>query len=84
MKIQVKGTGRHKCILLQSLLHEVLSKLGRIHVEVFRLDDEIAIRKYMPPDTTPGLVIDGHMVSTGKVPDLTTLRTWLHSAETTG
>jgi hypothetical protein len=81
MRIQVLGTGCYKCIQLQSLIHEVVRELGRTDVEVLRIDDERTIRKFMPPDAIPGLVIDGRLVVSGRIPDRATLRAWLRTGE---
>jgi hypothetical protein len=43
--------------------------------------DERAIRRYMPIEEVPGLVIDGHLVSVATVPDHDTIRRWLSEAE---
>jgi hypothetical protein len=77
MKIEVLGTGCYKCIQLENLIHEILTEVGRTGVEIIRIDDERTIRKVMPPDEIPGLVIDGSLVSTGQVPDRATLAGWL-------
>lgn len=81
MKIEILGTGCYKCIQLESLIHEVLREVRRTDVEIQRIGNERAIRKFMPLDETPGLVIDGHLVSTGRVPDRPTLLSWFHAGE---
>jgi hypothetical protein len=77
MKIEILGTGCYNCIKLETLVNEVIRELGNAGVEIVRVDNERQIRKYMPVDETPGLVIDGHLLSTRKVPDRDTLLTWL-------
>ena len=77
MKIEILGTGCHNCILLESLVDEVLTELGKIDTQVTRVSDEIAIRHLMPIDDIPGLVIDGVLASTRAVPDRQTLKEWL-------
>lgn len=77
MKIEILGTGCYNCIRLQNLIHDVLRETGRSDAETLRIDDEKAIRRYMPLDEIPGLVIDGHLVSSGRVPDRATLVAWL-------
>jgi hypothetical protein len=77
MKIEVLGTGCYQCIRLENLIHEVLTEEGRTGVEIIRIDDERAIRKFMPLDEIPGLVIDGNLVCTGQVPDRAILAGWL-------
>jgi hypothetical protein len=77
MKIQVLGTGCHNCLELERRLAEAISKLGRVDVEVERIDDERIIRHYLPLDAIPGLLIDGRLVSERQVPDMETLLSWL-------
>jgi len=77
MKIEILGTGCYKCIQLESLIHEVLRDVRRTDVEIQRIDNERAIRKFMPLDEIPGLIIDGHLVSTARIPDRATLVDWL-------
>lgn len=86
MKIEVLATGCYKCIALEGLLDEVLAELGRSDVTVERVSDERIIRKSMPVDSIPGLVIDDRLVHTGEVPSKKVLRQWLarRESQTTG
>lgn len=77
MKIEIMGTGCYKCIQLETLINEVLSELKLTGVEVVRVNDEKTIRHYMPLDEIPGLLIDGHLVSTRAVPERGVLQGWL-------
>ena len=77
MKITVLGTGCYKCISLESLLNEVLTEEDRADVTIERVTDERAIRKFMPLEAIPGLVIDGGLVHSGTVPSKDQLRQWL-------
>ena len=77
MKIEVLGTGCYKCLQLEALLDKVIRETGRSDVEIVRVSDEHVIRKYMPLDEIPGLVIDGHLVCENSVPDRETLIAWL-------
>jgi len=77
MKIEVLGTGCYKCIRLESLLGEVLAELGKSDMPFERVSDEPSIRKIMPLDGIPGLVIDGHLVHSGTVPSKDELKGWL-------
>ncbi len=81
MKIEILGTGCYKCIKLETLLNEVLQELGKREVEIIRNSDEHYIRKFMPLDEIPGILIDGHLVSTGEVPERETLIAWLTQVE---
>ena len=77
MKIEVLGTGCYKCIQLETLLAEVIQKLGKADVEVVRVSEERQIRHHMPLDEIPGLLIDGTLVNTGDVPTREQLTQWL-------
>ncbi len=81
MKITVLGTGCYKCITLESLLNDVLTEEGRTDVTFERVSDERAIRKLMPLEAMPGLVIDGKLVHSGTVPSKGLLRHWLAGRE---
>lgn len=76
MKIEVLGTGCFNCIKLEALINDVLDELGKSGIELVRVSDERTIRKHMPLDEIPGLLIDGVLVSTGKLPTRETLVEW--------
>ena len=82
MHISVLGTGCYGCITLEALLQEMLAESRRTDIAIDRVSDEKAIRKYMPPEAIPGLVIDGRLVHSGSVPSRDMLRKWLGIAET--
>lgn len=65
MKIEVLGTGCTKCIALENTVKQAIAKSGRF-VQLVKVDDIMEIMKYQVV-STPGLVIDGKVVSTGKV-----------------
>jgi hypothetical protein len=77
MKIQILGTGCHKCLELEMRLAQAVAKSGRTDVKVERVDDEHAIRHHMPMDAIPGLLIDGRLMSQNQVPAIETLLDWL-------
>jgi Thioredoxin domain len=79
MKVTVLGTGCYKCITLESRLNEVLTEFGRSSVTVDRVTDEKAIRRFIPVEAIPGLVIDGKLVHSGDVPSKDRLRQWLRA-----
>jgi len=64
MKIEVLGTGCPKCIALEATVRQAIAKSG-MFVELEKVDDIMEIMKYQVV-STPGLVIDGKVVSTGK------------------
>lgn len=65
MKIEILGTGCAKCKSLEAVAKEATSKVGGFH-EVVKVDDIVEIMKYNVV-STPALVIDGVVKSTGKV-----------------
>jgi hypothetical protein len=77
MKIEILGTGCRNCLELELLVGKVVSELGLLGVEVSRVDDERRIRRYIPLDAIPGLVINGNLVSERHVPAQETLKRWL-------
>ena len=64
MKIEVLGTGCAKCITLEKVVKEAIAKSGKF-VQLEKVDDIMKIMEYQVV-STPGLVIDGKVVSTGK------------------
>ena len=66
MKIEVLGSGCAKCKRLHKNVEKAVKKAG-IKAEVVKIEDitEIMERGVM---MTPGLVIDGKVVSRGRVP----------------
>ena len=77
MKIQILGTGCYNCIKLETLIDELINELGKKEVEIVRVSEEQQIRKYMPLDQIPGLVINGDLVSSKTLPDRESLIKWL-------
>jgi len=65
MKIEVLGTGCSKCITLENVVKQAIAKSGKF-VQLEKVDDIMKIMEYQVV-STPGLVIDGKVVSTGKV-----------------
>lgn len=65
MKIEVLGTGCAKCKQLEAVVKEAIAKSGKF-VQFEKVEDIAKIMEYQVV-STPGLVIDGKVVSTGKV-----------------
>ncbi len=65
MKIEILGTGCAKCKALENNAKEALAKIGGFH-SVEKVEDIMKIMEYGVM-STPGLVVDGEVKSTGKL-----------------
>ncbi|MEN8303091.1 MAG: thioredoxin family protein [Campylobacterota bacterium] len=65
MKIEILGTGCKKCTTLAEVAKEAVAKKGGFH-SVEKVEDLQKIMDY-GVISTPGLVIDGKVVSSGKL-----------------
>ncbi len=65
MKIEILGTGCTKCKTLEELTKQALAKIGGFHT-VEKVEDIMKIMEYGVV-STPGLVVDGEVKSTGKL-----------------
>jgi small redox-active disulfide protein 2 len=65
MKIEILGTGCAKCQALEENTKKALTKIGGFH-SVEKVDDLMKIMSYNVV-STPGLVVDGVVKSTGKL-----------------
>ncbi|MDY0264855.1 MAG: thioredoxin family protein [Sulfurospirillum cavolei] len=65
MKIEVLGTGCSKCQALMQAAKEAVAKSGKF-AQIDKVEDSIAIMNYGVM-STPALVIDGVVKSSGKV-----------------
>ncbi len=68
MKIEILGTGCSKCEALTNNVKAVIAKKG-IFAQVEKVEDMVKIMEYGVM-STPGLVIDGEVKSTGKLLDV--------------
>lgn len=68
MKIEVLGTGCSKCKALEEVVKQAVAKSGKF-VQIEKVEDIMKIMAYNVM-STPGLVIDGVVKSTGKVPSV--------------
>ena len=65
MKIEILGTGCAKCKALEKNVIEAIAKSGKF-AQVEKVEDINKIMEYGVM-STPGLVIDGKVISTGKL-----------------
>jgi small redox-active disulfide protein 2 len=75
MVIKVYGTGCTRCKNLEAMCYDVLQELN-INADVQKVSDlqEIVKSGIM---STPGLEINGRVVSSGRVPTKETLKHWI-------
>ena len=75
MKIEVLGTGCPNCAELEKRVRNTLVELG-VSADVRKITDikNIAARGVF---STPGLVIDGTVKSSGRVPRLEEIKAWI-------
>ena len=65
MKIEILGTGCAKCKALEENVKEAIKQLGGFH-QVLKVEELVEIMNYGVM-STPGLVVDGEVKSTGKL-----------------
>ena len=64
MKIEILGTGCTKCKALEEAAKQAIAKIGGFH-EVKKVEDIVEIMNYGVM-STPALVVDGKVKSSGK------------------
>ncbi len=65
MKIEILGTGCAKCKALEEIVKQAVMKIGGFH-QIEKVEDIMKIMEYNVI-STPGLVVNGVVKSTGKV-----------------
>jgi small redox-active disulfide protein 2 len=78
MEIKILGTGCPKCKDLEKRVINILAELG-VAADVEKVTD---IKKIMGYKifATPGLVINGKVVSSGKIPRPEEIKAWIQEA----
>lgn len=66
MEIKILGTGCPKCKTLEKLTHDVVAESG-IDAQVSKVEDIMEIMNYGVV-STPGLVVDGKVKLSGRLP----------------
>ncbi len=74
-KIEVLGPGCNNCVRLEKNAREAVAMAG-VDAEVTKVTDYAEIMAYGIM-STPGLVIDGKVVSYGRVPSAGDIAAWL-------
>ena len=74
-KIEVLGPGCDNCVRLEKNAREAVAVAG-IEAEIVKVTDYGEIRRY-GIISTPGLVIDGTVVSYGRIPTPGDIAAWL-------
>lgn len=75
MEIKILGKGCAKCLKLEAMAKETLSRLGRT-ATVTHVSDPEGILQY-PVMSTPALVVDGLVRAEGRLPRPEDLEAWL-------
>jgi small redox-active disulfide protein 2 len=78
MKIEILGPGCSRCRATEENVRRALAELG-LSAEVEHVTDlvEISKRRVM---MTPGVVIDGRVCSSGRIPEVPEIKKWLSGA----
>ena len=76
--IKVLGSGCANCKRLEQIVRKVVEQLS-IEAEVIKVTDYADIMAY-DVMSTPGLVINEQVVSTGRIPSPAEITTWLADA----
>ncbi len=78
MDIKILGSGCHDCLRLELLVGQVLAELG-MEASLSRIDDPHEIDRYVLAGP-PGLVINGELVSEGRMPTREEISAWIVAA----
>ena len=78
MEVKILGTGCPNCKRLEKVTRETLTEMG-VEATVSKVTDMMDILSYKIP-ATPGLVIDGTVVSYGRIPSKAELTSMIATA----
>lgn len=75
MEVKVLGTGCPKCKTLETYVRKAVEELG-LTVELEKVSEVAKIMEY-DILMTPGLVINGQIKSSGRLPQIAEIKGWL-------
>lgn len=78
LNIKILGGGCANCKKLEEIARTAVADLG-LDAEFEKVTDPLKIAEY-PILTTPGLVINGKLVSAGRIPGAEQVAAWLKEA----
>ena len=78
MEIKILGTGCANCKRVESIARQVVEEMG-VEATITEVTDMAKIVSY-DIVTTPGLVIDEKVVSSGRIPSKAEVTTWVANA----
>jgi small redox-active disulfide protein 2 len=78
VEIKILGSGCANCKRLEAMTREVVESMG-IEASVEKVTERGEILEY-PIIATPGLVINGAVVSSGRIPPKSEIEGWLKQA----
>ncbi len=81
LTIKVLGTGCPNCKKLEAIARQAIDMTG-VHAEVIKVTDYAMIMEY-DILSTPALVVNEKLVSSGRIPSPAEVSTWLADAELT-
>ena len=79
LNIKILGPGCANCSKVEQITRKAVSEMG-FQADISKITDYGEIMSY-PIISTPGLVINGDVVCSGRVPTQTEVTTWLVNAE---
>jgi small redox-active disulfide protein 2 len=79
LTIKILGPGCANCRKVEQITHKSVSELG-FQADISKVTDYGEIMAY-PIISTPGLVIDGEVVCSGRIPTQAEVTTWLVNAQ---
>ena len=75
MKIEVLGTGCTTCNIAEAIVKDAVAKSG-VKAQVVKVSDRLEIAK-AGVHLTPAVIIDGHIKSAGKIPEIEDVMGWI-------